>query len=251
MNVEVSPWFLAVAIDVFLSGFVAAYIFYIRGLDVEKRSKGRVIELQKSLEDAKAEARRIEEEAARRRTIVTFENEDIEGLVNSGKMAGDEEAYSGLKTRISESTGVLTEMSAAAEGIGNALTETMEKQMEAVNMVGRLGGTKGLPPEFKEKAEAILDAFRVMDETLSGAHEEISRIEGGLTEVSSIVADFKSADINIKLPSADILNDALRSKTTGGDVVEVVGGGLPSVEGPGPEASSFGIEEDSQVMVNA
>ncbi|MBX2810345.1 MAG: hypothetical protein KTR25_00985 [Myxococcales bacterium] len=221
MNLELSTWVVAGAIDVLMVGFVAAYVFYLRAKAAGNQANVRVAALQKKVEEAKAEARRIEEEAARKRKIITFEETDITALKDEGKMMGDEEVFTGLKGRISESSGVLTDLSTAATSLSEKVLATQEKQMEAVNMVGRLGGTKGLPPEFKEQAEAILDAFRTMDEMLNLANEEVSTLESGLAEVCAVVADFKSADPMIRLPTVEILNETLRAKASGGDI-EVV-----------------------------
>lgn len=251
MNIEMNPWLVAVLIEAVLLSSVAAAYFWRRvgGMDEEFRRRVQVVE--ERLEDAKADARRIEEEAARKRKIVTFESADIETLLSEGKMAGDPETLEQLKTRVKETTDVLGGMTASIGQVSAALGETMDKQMEAVNMVGRLGGTGGLPPEVKEKAEAILDVFRTMDEVLSGAYEEVDKLESGLGEVSAVVSDFTEADPKVALPDADVLNAVLKAKTGGGDISADGEVEVPSSSGEDetPPMDAFDTAPDEEIRV--
>jgi hypothetical protein len=217
MNIEMSPWVPAVLIELGLAGFGLAAWFRYRAKRMQDTFRESLDALRQEVEDARAEARRIEQEALRKRKIITFEETDLQDLVEAGDMAGDAETMEKLKTRISESAEVMSSMTAAATEIGGKLSEVMEKQMEAVNMVGRLGGTGGLPPEVKEKAEAILDVFRAMDELLSGAYEGMDKLESGLGEVASVITEYTEADPTVKLPSVDALNAALKKKSGGGE----------------------------------
>lgn len=222
MIIDMSPWIPAVLIELSLVGFLAAAWYRYRAQRLQEGFRSRLEEMKEAAEEAKAEARRIEQEALRKRKIVTFEEADLEHLIAAGEMVGDTETIESLKTRIAESAEVMSQMSEASTEIGGRLSEVMEKQMEAVNMVGRLGGTGGLPPEVKEKAEAILDVFRNMDELLSVAYEEMDKLESGLGEVASVITDFRAADPKVRLPSVEALNAALKKKSgagvSGGDV---------------------------------
>ena len=233
MNVEMSAWAVAILFELVLVNAALVVVFYIRESRVKDGYEHKLEEAEEHVQAARAEARRIEEESLRRKQIVIFDESDMEVLVEDGIMIGDTEAFEGLKKRIFESTSVLGDMGTSTAEVTQRITETLEKQMEAVNMVGRLGGTKGLPPEFKEKAEAILDAFRTMDETLSVAHEEVSKVEAGINEVTAMVADFKESDPSFRLPSAEELNNALRRKSGASD--DVVSVSTP----PEPPSETF------------
>ncbi|MEL6186460.1 MAG: hypothetical protein AAFU79_17700 [Myxococcota bacterium] len=246
MNIVMNPWLVAVLIEaVLLSSLVALY-FWRRVGSMDEESRLRLLAVEERLEDAKQEARRIEEEAARKRKIVTFETADIDALVADGKMAGDPEVLEKLKVRVKETTDVLDGMTASVSRVSAAVGETMDKQMEAVTMVGRLGGTAGLPPEIKEKAEAILDVFRTMDEVLSGAYEEVDKLESGLGEVNAVVSEFSEADPTVALPDAEMLNACLKAKTGEADSAEAP---TPAEGGEEPPLDAFDTAPEEEIRV--
>lgn len=233
MNIEMSPWVPAILIEIGVIGFGLAAWYRSRVSRMQDGLRTQLDAFREEVEDARAEARRIEQEALKKRKVITFEETDLQSMLEAGEMAGDSEAMEAIKKRVLESSEVMTSMSGAASGIGGKLSEVMEKQMEAVTMVGRLGGTAGLPAELKETAEAILDVFRTMDELLTEAYEEMDKLESGLGEVSSVVSDFEAADPKVKLPTVEVLNAALKRKSGGGSTEvasseETAGGGDPS-----------------------
>lgn len=219
MYIQMTPWAVAILIQTILIAFGSAIYFYMRVAGVRAETRAQLDRARRSVMEAEEEVIRVKEEAMRKRTIVTFDPEDMEGLIASGEMAGDPDIFEDLKAKLVESAEVLGQMGSSAADLNGVLAEVMEKQMEAVNMVGRLGGTGGLPPELKEKAEAILDVFRTLDETLSGAYEEMDKLESGVGEVSAAIADFRDADPKVKLPTHEVLNVTLKKKA-GVDLTE-------------------------------
>lgn len=249
MNIAMNPWAVAVLIELILVAAAAAVFFYLRIQAVRDEVKVQLDEAAAAVEAARNESRRVQEEAMRKRTIVTFDEADLEALANAGEMVGDAETFDELKKKLVESSEVLSTMATSASDLNGKLAEVMEKQMEAVNMVGRLGGTGGLPPELKEKAEAILDVFRTMDEILGQAYEEMDKVESGVGEVSAAIADFKDADPAVKLPTAEVLNRTLKQKAGVDDEDAVEAILSEGAEASEPPMNAFDGDEGAEARV--
>lgn len=242
MYIEMTPWAVAILIECILLGIAASVFFYLGTEKAKGEMKARLKEAAQGVRDAKAEAKRVQEEAMKKRTIVTFDSEDIQGLAEAGELPSDPEAFERIKTKITESADVLSDITNSASELNTKLTEVMDKQMEAVNMVGRLGGTGGLPPELKEKAEAILDVFRSMDDLLGAAYEETDKIETGVGEVTAVIVDFKETDPVLKSPSAEALNNTLKRKAG----IEVEAATDADTAGSEPPMDAFDSESARQ-----
>ncbi len=210
--IEISAWVPAILIEMSLIlGGLLAFVF-IRGKKTTESLNQRISALKLKLAEANSRVAEVLEEMRSSMKIIKFEDSDMQILQDMGAMEGDPETFTAVKSQVIESGSAVVGLNEVTGSLSGRLAELMEKQMEAINMVGRMGGSGGLPPELKEKAEAILDVFRTLDELLAESLEDVDKIEAGLNEIGAALDEFRDVDPRFKLPTSEELNQLLEDK---------------------------------------
>jgi hypothetical protein len=243
---ELSPWVGAVAIEavVVVVGFLGWR------LSVARRAERALVDRIQSLRaelDVLAAAPPVPPPPSPPSPprLVVFEDADLEALRQELGLGGEPANTEAARVAVEEAHRRFAEAASTNQALQGIVDGLLLTQADVVTRIGQLGGSEGLAPEVKARADEVIDVLRAADDALIAASDRVMENEGILGGGTAALARFVDGfDWDVPPPSARAMNGILAGKAgREGDAPAPSPAPAPARPGPDPAAIKRRAEE--------